>query len=745
MNNSSQTFQVSGISCASCVSLIEKTTKSVAGVTLAQLNFATGSLVVNGNFEQKIILKKINSIGYKIEPILDKSLALSKKKQQDKLYYNSLLIKSAVALVFGSSLMLYAFLGFPMQPNSFLSQISWALVSLISLIIIGFSGGNFYKNAWQALKQRQANMDTLVVIGSTMAWLYSTWVLLLPETLPPTARHFYFEASAMILGLVNLGLALETKSKTKTYLLIDKLFNLQPKMAHLIKKSGAEDKPIESIKIGDLLRVKPAEKIPIDAKIIEGESYINEAMLSGEAMPQLKKAGNLVFGGTVNGKGSLVIKVLKTGEKTTLAQIIALVQKAQNSKAPLSKLVDKIAAIFVPIVLIIALFTGLFWFFLAPDASINFALITSISVLLIACPCALGLATPISVMIAIARAAKSGIIIQDAAALQKSTKISTIALDKTGTVTKGSPEVINFQNYCNEEDNKLLRLAASIEQSSEHPLAKAILTYFEKHSKLKKNTFMPVTQSQAVPGKGFIAKVEGQKFYLGNQKFIESLGLDTSVIKITKELQSTTKVYFATTKNLSKVKLLGCFFITDDLRPDAKKAINQLQKNYNILLLSGDNQKNVADICQKLGIKNFFAELLPNDKAKIIADLQQNGEIVAMVGDGINDAPALAQSDLGFAIGSGTDLAVESAAIVLMRSSLESIATTLTIAKASFRNIKQNLSAAFIYNIVCIPIAAGILFPFTGWLLNPILAALAMSLSSLTVVSNSTRLYFLKV
>lgn len=736
-----QKFQINGISCSSCINLIEKNTLSIKGVKTAHVNFVESSLSVSGNFTNEEVIKKLSAISYQATVSNDELLSIQQQQKQAKKNFHSLLIKSAIALSLGAGLMFYGIVWGMALPTNNLEKLSWILVAITSLLVICYCGGHFYKNAWKSLLNLHTKMDSLIALGTAMAWIYSAWVLFLPETLPVESRHFYFESAIMIIGLVNLGLAIETKSKAKIFNEMTNLLNLQPKMARLVAGNISKLIPLAEVKQGDILRVKPSEKIPVDAKIISGSSYLNEAMLSGESMPILKKKGDRVFGGSFNEQGSLLIKVENIGENTVLAQIIKLVQKAQSSKAPISRLVDKISSIFVPIVLVLALAVGFFWYLWAPEQKLIFALITSISVLMIACPCALGLATPISLMLSIGKAAQAGILIQDGSAFQKASKISTIVLDKTGTLTTGKPKIVHFVN--NQQKltlEKLFQIAASLEQYSEHPLALAFMDLTKK----KKINLKNINNFQSQSGYGVTGNLGTSLFYLGNQKFITKLGLNCNKIQFPNKFKSATRVFFASKTN-KKTELLGSFLIEDTIRIDSVATIKQLQQNkIKVRLLSGDSQEVVKEFCKKVNINNFESELSPQNKAQRIKKLQQQGEIIAMVGDGINDAPALAQADIGFAVASGTDIAIETADIVLMNNSLKNIPKTILIAKIGLKNIKQNLAAAFAYNIICIPIAAGVLYPLTGILLNPIIAAVAMSLSSITVVFNAARIRFFK-
>lgn len=613
----------------------------------------------------------------------------------------------------------------------------WLIIGLLSLLVLIYSAGDIYRAAGNAFLAHVANMDTLIAIGTGAAWLFSILVVVTPELIPETARAVYFEAAIIIIAFIKLGSALEMRARGTTSQAIQRLIRLRPKTARVIRDGNEIDIPISEVTIGDIIHVRPGEKIPVDGIITEGHSSIDESMLTGEAIPVEKNIHVRITGGTLNKSGSFLFRATRVGKETVLAQIIAMVSQAQSTKPPIAQLADSIATVFVPAVLIIAVVTALLWFNFGPEPKITFMLVTAVSVLIIACPCALGLATPLAVMVGVGKAAERGILIRHGEALQKTQQLTTIVLDKTGTITLGKPKVTQLFSLAPWNDTKLLQFAASIEHNSEHPFADAILLAAKEQSLvlLKTDNF------QSHVGKGLSAIIENKTILFGNSKLMAKHHITYSELEALAHKLSVhgqTVMYMAVNN-----KAVGLIAIADPLKTEAKDAIAKLQaQKFKIILLSGDNYKTTKAVAEQLNIDEIFAEVSPIDKAQKIAALQMRGEIVGMVGDGINDAPALASADVGFAIGAGTDIAIESADIILMGNSLHSISDAIAISSATVKNIKQNLFGAFIYNILGIPIAAGILYPFSGILLNPMLAGAAMAFSSVTVVMNANRLRF---
>jgi Cu+-exporting ATPase len=613
---------------------------------------------------------------------------------------------------------------------------------------MSYSGGRFYRGAWKSFLNHNANMDTLIALGTGAAWIFSVIILLAPSLVPESARHVYFEAAAIIIALINFGSALEMRARGKTSQAIRRLIGLTPKTARVVRNGEDADVPIEEIGLSETLRVRPGEKIAVDGVIIEGHSTIDESMLTGEPMPVSKGKGDIVVAGTLNKMGSFLFLASRIGKDTTLARIIELVQKAQNTKPAIARLVDKVSSIFVPVVMIIAVLTCLVWFnyaeVLAPDligpvSRVSFMLVTTMTVLIIACPCALGLATPISIMVGVGKAAEYGVLIRKGDALQRAGQLTTVVMDKTGTVTEGRPMVTRLVPSGSWGENRLLQMAASIEAGSEHPLAEAVMDA----ARQKGLNLLVLDRFSAIAGSGVRARIEGKNTLFGNAKLMANNQIDTgSLVNEAEELanKSQTPMFLAVDGQMA-----GIVAVADPIKEDSRDAIKRLQaQGIRVVMLTGDNQAPAEVVAQDVGVDEVIAEVLPEDKAKKVAELQSAGAVVGMVGDGINDAPALASADVGFAIGTGTDIAIESSDITLMRGSLHGVADAIAVSKATVSNIKQNLFGAFIYNALGIPLAAGILFPITGLLLNPIIAGAAMAMSSVTVVTNANRLRFFK-
>lgn len=709
-------FALKNVSCASCVKHINDALKTLPHIKKADINFANRTLIITTSLPPEQIIKTIKKAGYG---------AILAGKTTEKSDFYKLLYKGFVAGIIG--IFLFSLMWFDIIPplSELRGQLIWAGIGVITLIGILYTGGYVYLSAWRNLKHRHITMDSLITLSTAIAWLYSMLIVIYPNIVPAQAQHVYFEAAIFILCFIDIGRALEIRAKGKTSEAIERLIGLQVKTAHVMRNNKEIEIPIESVNIGDIIKVRPGEKIAVDGVIIEGQSGIDESMLTGEPMPVVKKIHDKVIGSTINTTGSFLYKATHVGKDTVLAQIINLVQQAQNTKPPIARLADAVASVFVPTVIIIAIITAIIWSIFGPIPKAPFVLLTSISVLIIACPCALGLAVPISVMVGMGKAAQYGVLIRNGDALQQISKLTTIVLDKTGTITEGKPIITKLTPEKHIDSKTLLQYAASLENNSEHPLATAIV----QAAKAQKLKLLSVKNFRAVAGKGVMGEVNSQKVLVGNKDLIESHGIKTHAFAF---------IYVAIGK-----KLAGSILIEDPIRRDSKTAIKRLQTlGLQVTMLTGDNEINAQHVAKQLGIKNIIANVYPDEKTTKITDLQKAGKIVAMVGDGINDAPALAKAHVGFAMGAGTDVAIESADITLIRNSLHSVADAIEAANATMRNIKQNLFGAFIYNVLCIPIAAGILYPFIGLLLNPMIAAAAMALSDVTVISNANRLRF---
>ena len=725
------------MSCAGCVSSVEKSLLAVEGVDEAVVNLGERTASVTGEAPAGQLIAAVKQAGYDAAELKNPADE-SEKELQEQREYRRLWQRAIAAGIIGIGLFATGMGGF--LPGVEQSQVTWLVISFISLMVLVLVGGHFFRGAWSALKAGRGNMDTLVALGTGTAWIYSTYVVVFPSTLPELARHVYFEAAVIIIALVSLGSALESRARGKTSAAIKHLIGLQPTSAKVIRDGKELTVNVAEIGLDETIRIRPGERIPVDGEIFEGTSHIDESMLTGEPMPVAKSKGDRVVGGSLNTQGSFLMRATGIGQDTALARIIEMVRRAQSSKPQIGRLVDRVAAIFVPVVVLIALVSMVVWYLIGPEPQIAYAIVSAMTVLVIACPCALGLATPISIMVGVGRAAESGILIRNGEALQSASQLTTIVVDKTGTVTEGKPRLTTCITTENFDEKSALEFAGSLETGSEHPLAEAILAELdERHLSAK-----PVTDFKALSGFGVEATLDKQVLRLGNSRLMRDNDIDISALEAqAKELSESgaTVVYLSADKQ--PVALLA---VTDPARSDSREAIERLHRlGLKVIMLTGDNTSTAQAIAKTVGIDEVIAEVLPEDKARKIADLQQKGQKVAMVGDGINDAPALAQANVGIAIGSGTDVALESADIALMRNSIEGVANAIALSKATISNIKQNLFGAFIYNILGIPIAAGVLYPFFGILLSPIIAASAMSLSSVTVVSNALRLRRMKL
>lgn len=730
-------LSITGANCASCVNTIEKALTSVDGITGAHMNLADNTATATGQADTQTLIKAVESSGYGASLIEDPDAANDRKQEQDRKEYKSLLVKMAVSLSLGLGLMVWG-MGFGSMMVTNDNQLAWLILGIITLGVMMATGGHFFSGAWKAFRHHNANMDTLIALGTGTAWIYSMVVTSIPEALPEMARHVYFEASAMIIGLINLGQALELRAKGKTSEAVRRLLDLRAKTARVIRDGEEQDVPVEQVQEGDLVRVRPGEKLPVDGKITEGTTRIDESMLTGEPMPASKGENDEVSAGTINTHGSIIYKATRVGSETALAQIIRLVKKAQGSKPAIGRLADKISSVFVPSVMLIAVVSALVWYNVGPEPAVVHMMVAATTVLIIACPCALGLATPMSVMVGVGKAAEYGALIRQGDALQTAGKLDLVILDKTGTITEGRP-VVTHIHAANEDNDRLLALAAGLEQHSEHPLADAIMAKAKEHSASPDT----VTGFEALNGKGVQGELDGQIVRLGNRRWLESANIDLAGLQNEADAiisAAGTPLFLALDHHV-----LGVIGVADAVKQDSEAAIRRLHDaGIRVMMVTGDVDGTARAIAAKTGIDDYRAEVLPEDKATIVSEMRDKGYTVAMVGDGINDAPALAAADVGFAIGTGTDVAIESAGITLMRGSLHGVADAIEISRATVRNIHQNLFGAFVYNSLGIPVAAGVLYPLWGILMSPILAGAAMSLSSVTVVTNANRLRLFK-
>ena len=733
-STNSTILKIEGMHCASCQRPIEKALRETEGVQDVSVNLANREVLVESTLKPESLIAAVAGAGY--EAVVDQIQSLEEEDKGNRDKFLRLIYKTVLALGVGAALMLFTMkAGAPASDWNAL-RITWILIALLTAIIMFYAGRHFFKGAWQSLKSRSATMDTLIALGTGTAWLYSTVIVLFPDLVPMVARHVYFEAAVVIIGMVNLGQALEQRARGRTSMAIRRLLDLQQKTARVVRDGEEIDLPITKVVKGDLVRVRPGEQIAVDGVVTDGQTNIDESMLTGEPVPVGKTVGDEVSAGTLNKTGSIVFEATRVGSDTALARIIKMVRQAQNSKPPIGKLADVIASVFVPVVMAIAVIAATAWLAIGPEPRIVYALVTAVTVLIIACPCALGLATPMSIMVGVGKAAEAGVLIRNGEALQTASQLTTMVLDKTGTITTGRPEVIKIDAAGDRKLNDVLQLAASLEARSEHPLAQAFLDA----AKQQELELSDVRDFEAVAGHGICGNIGQQSFVLGNARLMSEKGVDLDAHSIeTSERMAEnawTPMFLA-----SNAEVIAIFAVADPIKPDSAAAIRRLQDaGLKIVILSGDNRHTTEAVARQVGITDIRAEVLPEDKKNLIEELQKAGEQVGMVGDGINDAPALALASVGMAIGTGTDVAIESADITLMRGSLHGIADAIDISNATMRNIRQNLLGAFIYNTAGIPIAAGALYPLTGLLLNPMIAGTAMAFSSVTVVSNANRL-----
>ncbi len=734
-NPNCYTLLIGGMTCAACVSEIEKALLKISGVTSVTINLVTQRADIIASTDVDILTDTVQKLGYQARIVKDFDTEDEQHQQQELQNYYHKRLQSIVAIAVGLLLMGYGIVN-GMSLTNTTSQIIWGIVGILCLVVMWFSGQHFYRGAWVSILQYNSNMDTLVALGTLSAWAYSMLVVIFPMWFTESSRHLYFEASVMILGMINLGKMIEIKTVGKTSQALRQLIGLQAKTAIVIRNGQDIELPIEKVKLGDTIRVRTGEKIPVDGIIVDGQTRIDESMLTGEPISVRKHIGCNVVAGTLNVDESFILQATQVGEKTRLAQIIKMVGQAQNSKPPISKLADKVVAIFVPIVLLIAVMTAVIWGFLGSDAS--HILVATVSVLIIACPCALGLATPISTMIGIGKAAEIGGLIKNGDVLQKAAEIDAVVLDKTGTITQGNTSVIDVFFLEDSNKNAILSKIMAMEKTSTHPLAKALLDYCQAVAEPLESE--NITDIKSITGQGITANVSGKNLLLGNESLMTcntiAINIDDALSDKINDWQNKayTIIYFSIDGRLHAV-----FALTDAIRDDSLLAIKQLhQQGIKVVMLTGDNSQTAKAVAKQVGISEWQSECLPEDKLNKVKELQKEGYKVAVVGDGINDAPALAIADVGFAIGSGSDIAIDSADITLLHSSLQGIANVISISAVTIKNIKQNLLGAFFYNVLAIPLAA-------SGLLNPIIAGLAMSLSSITVVSNANRLRMISI
>ena len=736
-------YIIEGMSCASCAMTIENAVSKIPGVDKASVNLATEIMTVEANdsVTPEDIAKVVDGVGYSARP-RGKSVEeeLEEKNEKKEAHLREMKRNLIVSAIFTVPLLFIAMadmVGIPMPAflSPMQSPVSYALIQLALVLPIVWIGRRFFVDGFKALSKGHPNMDSLVALGTSAAFLYSlygTYHVL--EGHAHFAMNLYYESAGVILTLITLGKYFEDVSKGKTSMAIQTLVGLAPKMATVLRDGQEVEVPVEEVQVGDLIRVKPGEKVPVDGIVTEGNSTVDESMLTGESIPVSKSVGDEVIGASLNKTGSFILKATKIGKDTALSQIIQLVEQAQGSKAPIAKLADKVSGVFVPIVIVLALVSGLAWYFLGQESWV-FALTITISVLVIACPCALGLATPTAIMVGTGKGAENGILLKSGEALEEANHVNMVVFDKTGTITNGTPVVTDVVTADNADADALIRLAASLEVASEHPLGEAIVA----KAKEQGAAFDEVTNFEAIPGFGIKGHVGETLVFLGNEKWMRENGLANVEMNDKANHfaeQGKTPLYIGYNDAVQ-----GLIVVADTVKESSARAIQTLHEmGIQVAMMTGDHERTAQAIAAEVGIDRVFSEVLPQDKANYVSKLQEEGYIVAMVGDGINDAPALAQAQVGIAIGTGTDVAIESADAVLMKSDLMDVPAMLKLSRATIRNIKENLFWAFAYNVIGIPFAMGVLHLFGGPLLNPMIAGAAMSFSSVSVVLNALRL-----
>ncbi len=762
-----QTYKVQGMHCASCASVVEKRFKKVAGVQSVEVNYGTEKAKIS--FDQSKtnphdLSKDIEPLGYSLEiPAAAEEMGMSanehaahlgvnqskKEKLAEVAEMRAKVLSAIPVAIFSGLVMVWEILAkydLVSEMSGTLEEFFHHLLPVFATYVLFVVGKPYLLGLYRFLRYGKANMDTLIGLGTVAAFLYSLAVSAFEETLRPfiNVEYQYYDVTIVVITFIALGKYLEARSKIKTGDAIEKLLNLQAKTALVMRDGEEVEVPANEVQHGELIIVKPGTKIPVDGVIIEGESFVDESMVTGEPMPAQKRVGDSVVSGTINENGSFTFRATKVGAETLLAQIIKLVEEAQGSKAPIQALADKIASVFVPIVLVISLLALGMWLvlgsqYLGFSQALSFGLVSFVGVLVIACPCALGLATPTAIIVGVGKGAREGILIKDAATLEKLHQANTVVVDKTGTITKGKPTLVDIQNLSNLKDDELVSILASLEKKSEHPIAQAIVTW----AKEKNLVLSDVSGFENLPGRGLKGSVGGSEYFAGSTRLIDELNLSFDTEKLSGFVsQGKTPVILATKNNTSGVgEVLGLVTVADEIKPESKRAVSELhQLGIEVMMLTGDDEKTAKHIAALIGIDKVMAQVLPKDKLEKVRELQAQGKIVAMAGDGVNDAPALAQADIGIAMGTGTDVAIESAGITLLGGDISKLVKAIKLSKITMRGIKQNLFWAFIYNIVGIPLAAGAFYPFFGWVLNPIFAGFAMAISSVSVVSNSLRI-----
>lgn len=736
-----QTFPVLDMSCAACAVSVESALKSVPGVKKAIVNFAANSAQVEYDpavVSPEKLRQAVQSMGYDLvinqPPAVDATSVLQDAQHRR---YSEIKSRTLWSALLSVPVVIIGMFFMDWEPGKYISLV-------LTAPVVFYFGRSFFIHAFRQAKHGRANMDTLVALSTGIAFLFSAFNTFFPEFWLQRGlhAHVYYEAAAVIITFISLGKLLEERAKAKTSSAIKRLMSLQPQYVRIEIQGQEKEIPVSAVQPGHLVIVKPGEKIPVDGVITSGHSYIDESMLTGEAVPVFKKENDRVYAGTVNQQGSFVFEAQQVGAQTMLARIIRTVQEAQGSKAPAQQLADKVAGIFVPVVMVVALFTFVVWLIAGGEDALSHALLTSVSVLVIACPCALGLATPTAIMVGIGKGAENNILIKDAESLERAHRVDAVIFDKTGTLTEGKPKVIDIiwlEKSC--DTKQLLGILLALESKSEHPLAHAVVTYCRSQSV----TPLKLSEFENIPGKGIRGKFGETVYVAGNEEILKETGVvnraDFELLSEQWKKKGNTVIAFAENE-----KVLAVIALADELRPSAFEAVRTLQQQgKQVYLLTGDHEATARSVASQLGINHFKGSALPADKLQFIHTLKNRGHMVAMVGDGINDAPALAAADVSIAMGKGTDIAIDAASITLLTSDLRFVAKAFKLSSLTVQTLRQNLFWAFIYNIIGVPVAAGVLYPLTGFLLNPMIAGAAMALSSVSVVSNSLRLRFKKL
>lgn len=770
--NHTQTYKVKGMHCASCSSIIERTVKKMDGVENVEVNPGTENAKISFDIT-KITPEKFNEklepLGYSLMVPIDHNMNMSEpawpvgrdehrehlglnqnkkeklaelKEMKNKLIFA---IPIAVFSVFVMAWDILAQFKVVGEMSLVVSEFFHHLLPILATYILFVIGSPYLLGFYRFLRYGKANMDSLIGIGTSVAFLYSFIITAFEESLAPyiNVEHSYYDVTIIVIVFIALGKYLETRSKLKTGDAIEKLLNLQAKTALVLRDGNELEISVNEVIHNDIIIVKPGSKIPVDGVVTEGDSFVDESMVTGEPMPVKKKIGDAVVGGTINTTGSFRFKATKVGSETLLAQIVKMVEVAQSSRAPIQALADKISAVFVPIVIALSFITLALWLiigtnYLGFSQALSYGLVSFVGILVIACPCALGLATPTAIIVGVGKGAREGILVKDAATLEKLHKVDTVIVDKTGTITIGKPTLVNIVNFSDLEDDAMVSIIASLEKKSEHPIAHAVVNYAKDlfANKVEKN-MLEVSSFEGLQGKGLKGTINNTEYFVGNTKLVKDLGINFDETKIEEfTMQGKTPVILAT-----REKVLGFVMVADEIKQESKQAVSDLHKlGIKVVMLTGDDEKAAKYIAELVDIDQVFAQVLPSDKLAKVKELQKGGSVVAMAGDGVNDAPALAQADVGIAMGTGTDVAIESAGITLLGGDISKLVKAVKLSKITMRGIKQNLFWAFIYNIVGIPLAAGLFYPIFGWLLSPVFAGFAMAMSSVSVVGNSLRI-----